>query len=82
MKVVPADATYLMWIDVSKIFRDGIEARDFIRNKTGLFINEGNEYGTAGNNFIRVNLACPFERVKDGMNRLKNAVLLREKNSD
>lgn len=72
--VVPADATYLMWIDVSRVFKDGIEARDFIREKTGLYICEGNEYGKAGDNFIRVNIACPLERVKDGMNRLKKAV--------
>ena len=74
LTVVPADATYLVWIDISRVFEDGIAARDFIRNTTGLFINEGNEYGTAGNNFIRINVACPLERVKDGMNRLKKAV--------
>ncbi len=80
LTVVPADATYLVWIDISRVFGDGIAARDFIRNKTGLFINEGNEYGTAGNNFIRVNVACPLERVKDGMNRLKEAVNLKKSN--
>lgn len=80
LTVVPADATYLVWIDISRVFEDGIAARDFIRNKTGLFINEGNEYGTAGNNFIRVNVACPLERVKDGMNRLKEAVNLKKSN--
>lgn len=80
LTVVPADATYLVWIDISRVFEDGISARDFIRNRTGLFINEGNEYGTAGNNFIRVNVACPLERVKDGMNRLKEAVNLKKSN--
>ncbi|MCQ2578058.1 MAG: pyridoxal phosphate-dependent aminotransferase [Treponema sp.] len=73
LKVVPANATYLVWIDISGIFKDGIEARDFIRKTTGLYICEGNEYGEAGNNFIRMNIACPLERVKDGMNRLKKA---------
>lgn len=78
LKVIPADATYLLWIDISEIFKDGIEARDFIRETTGLYICEGNEYGTAGNNFIRMNIACPLERVKDGLNRLKKAVELKK----
>ena len=74
LTTVSADATYLVWIDISRVFNDGIEARDFIRKNTGLYICEGNEYGEAGKKFIRLNIACPLERVKEGMERLKTAV--------
>lgn len=74
LTVVPADATYLLWVDISQVFEDGIAAYETIREKTGLFINEGNEYGEAGKKFVRINLACPLATVKEGMERLKKAI--------
>ncbi len=75
LHVIKADATYLVWIDISEVFESGIEAYEFIKEKTGLIICEGDEYGEAGKHFIRLNIACPRERVEDGLNRLKRAVL-------
>lgn len=74
LSVVHGDATYLMWIDISEVFKDGAAAYKYIRSKTGLFITAGNEYGKKGENFFRLNVACPFEYVKDGMDRLRRAV--------
>ncbi|MCQ2506099.1 MAG: pyridoxal phosphate-dependent aminotransferase [Lachnospiraceae bacterium] len=74
LHVVKGDATYLLWVDISEVFKDGIEASAYIRSKTGLFITEGNEYGKSGEKFVRINVACPLSVVKDGMERLKNAV--------
>ncbi len=68
------DATYLMWLDISKISRDSEGFCNFLRKETGLFINAGKHYGSAGEGFIRINVATSLNNVKDGMERLKEGV--------
>lgn len=42
----------------------------FLREKTGLFLNDGSQYGMDGEGFLRMNLACPRSLVEDGLKRL------------
>ena len=74
--VVPTEATYLLWIDCHKVCMDSVELTSFIREKTGLYVSDGLEYGENGKAFIRMNVACPFERLKDGLNRFKEGIYL------
>lgn len=74
VKVVSGDATYLIWLDVSQITDDSQKLADFIRKETGLIVSAGSIYRGNGNDFLRINLACPLAMVKDGMQRLKTAV--------
>lgn len=78
LNAVKAEATYLLWIDVSKTGMDGTEFASKLRNKTRLFINDGAEYGKTGIDFVRINLACPRSVLTDAMNRLKKFVLENE----
>ncbi len=77
-EIVPIkqDATYLMWLDISKISNDSEGFCKFLREKTGLFINSGRHYGESGEGFIRINVATQLVNVKDGMDRLKEGVRL------
>lgn len=68
--VIPSQATYLLWIDCSKVCENSVELVQFIRQTTGLYVSDGLEYGENGRQFIRVNVACPYQRVNDGLNRL------------
>ena len=74
IKVVPSDATYLLWLDCSEITEDAEKLCSFIRQNSGLYLTEGEEYGSCGKQFIRMNTACPRERLKDGLDRLKKSV--------
>ena len=74
--LVEGDALYLLWLDFSKITNNTTELRDFIREKTGLFLSDGEEYRGNGLSFLRMNIATQLERVKDGMNRLKKGIEL------
>lgn len=42
----------------------------FLRETTGLYLNSGSQYGTGGEEFLRMNLACPRSIVEDGLKRL------------
>ena len=46
----------------------------YLREKTGLYINDGAEYGECGRPFVRINLATQRERIKEGLDRLKSFV--------
>lgn len=75
VKAVSAEATYLMWLDISSLGKSSDEVAAFIRKETGLYVTEGLEYGEAGRFFLRMNVACTKETLKDGLNRLKEGVL-------
>ena len=66
---VKADATYLMWLDISAV-GDSDKVAAFLREKTGLFVTAGISYGEAGRGFLRINLACPRSVMQDGITRL------------
>lgn len=74
VKVVPSHATYLLWLDCSKLTNDAGKLADFIRNASGLYLTEGEEYGEAGKCFMRMNVACPKARLRDGLQRLKSSI--------
>ena len=48
----------------------------FLREKTGLVLSNGKIYGSAGNGFLRMNLACPRSLLEDGLKRLKEGAEL------
>lgn len=67
--VVKGNATYLLWVNVHQ---NGEIFAEELRKKTGLFINGGGEYGSTGENFVRINLACPQSILKEALNRLSD----------
>ena len=74
LKVVASQATYLMWLDCSRLTDSSEELADVIRESTGLYLSEGGQYGGDGTNFLRLNVACPRSVLEDGLNRLKKGV--------
>lgn len=75
LSVVPSEATYLLWLDCGKLGGDGAEIAQVIRRETGLYLSDGDQYGGNGNQFLRMNLACPHSVMEDGLRRLKAGIL-------
>ncbi|MDE7286083.1 MAG: pyridoxal phosphate-dependent aminotransferase [Lachnospiraceae bacterium] len=74
IKPVAAEATYLIWLDLSSLPGSGKEIGRFLRKKTGLYLTDGGLYGTGGESFLRMNLACPRSMVEDGMRRMQEGI--------
>ena len=70
-KVVPGDATYLVWIDIRKITKDSLIFAKFLKQETGLWLQDGSVYGKGGEGFLRRNVATPLSLLKDGLKRLE-----------
>ena len=73
VKAVPSKSTYLVWLDCTALKGDKEKLAEYIREKTGLFMNAGRMYGAP--DFLRLNVGCPRVYVEDGLNRLKAGVL-------
>ncbi len=74
IKLTPSNATYLLWLNISAFGRDSVDFANRVREKSGLFVSNGAQYRGNGNDFIRLNIACPRSTLKDGLERLKAAV--------
>ena len=72
--MIPCEATYLLWLDCSKITKDADKLQAYIRKTTGLYLSSGSIYGKEGNTFLRMNIATTKARVIDGLKRLKKAI--------
>lgn len=73
VKLVPSKATYLLWLDCSALQRNSRELAADIRKRTGLYLSDGVQYGN-GEAFLRMNIACPAERVRQGLALLEQAL--------
>ncbi len=67
--VVSSEATYLLWIDCSKITDNAEKLTDYLRKNTGLYLSAGNQYRGNGSTFVRMNLACPRKTLIGGIDR-------------
>ena len=68
------EATYLMWIDYRKTGLDEKEMMDRLLHKGFVALDPGTKYGEAGRGFLRMNVACPFDLVKQGVDGIKKAL--------
>ena len=74
LKLIRGDATYLLWIDISKTKLKSEEFAQRLREQTGLFILPGKKYGDVGDDFIRMNIATSKENIKDALKRLETFI--------
>ena len=68
------EGTYLVWVDCSALKQSSEEIVKALLDKEKLLVNDGNMYGEAGKDFIRINIACPRALLIDGLGRLKRVL--------
>ena len=74
IRLVPSQATYLLWLDCQEMQGCAAEFTQYLREYTGLYLSDGQQYGESGCSFIRMNIACPKSRLEDGLKRLAEGV--------
>ena len=68
------DSTYLAWVDVSAYFEKNENLTLFFANQAGVLLEGGNMFVANSDGYIRLNLACPRARLKEGLNRISKAI--------
>ncbi len=74
IRLVPSQATYLLWLDCREMQGCTAEFTQYLREHTGLYLSEGQQYGESGCFFIRMNIACSRSCLEDGLKRLAEGV--------
>ncbi|WP_175074688.1 MalY/PatB family protein [Terribacillus sp. AE2B 122] len=74
IQLAPLEGTYLMWLDCRQMKLEPKELMDFFAQKAKLGFNDGVQFGEAGTGFVRMNIACPPETMRDALDRLKNSL--------
>ena len=72
--VVMLEGTYLVWVDCRGLGLSSREITDILLEKEKVRVNPGSLYGEVGEGFIRLNIACPRDKLIEGLNRLKRGL--------
>ncbi|MEM7532029.1 MAG: PatB family C-S lyase, partial [Chloroflexota bacterium] len=67
------EATYLAWMDCSDCDIEG-NAQEFFVNEGKVGFNAGETFGPGGEDFVRINYACPRSRLEEGLERMRMAL--------
>lgn len=74
LKLIEPEGTYLAWIDCSGLGLTAEELNDLIINKAKLWLDSGDIFGKASEQFQRIVLACPRATLEKAMKQLKEAI--------
>ena len=73
--VTTLEGTYLMWMDIRATGKTSQQVADHLLKHAKVYVNPGTMYGqTAGEGYIRINLATQRSRVEEGIKRIISGV--------
>jgi len=72
--VHPLEGTYLQWMDLRSLGLERKELEKMLQNDAKVYLNLGDMFGVEGEGFVRMNIACPTHVLKEGLERLSNAI--------
>jgi cystathionine beta-lyase len=74
LRVVPAEGTYLVWIDFRELGLSPGDRRELLLNQARVLLDEGELFGPEGEGFERINIACPRSILVEALERIGAAV--------
>ena len=71
VRVTRLEGTYLVWLDILGLELSSQEAHEHLLHEGKVFLCSGTLYGQrAGQGFLRLNIACPRQRLLEGLKRI------------
>jgi cystathionine beta-lyase len=71
------EATYLAWLDCTELVRSGkisASPHEFFLKQAKVALNEGKDFGSGGEGFVRLNFGCPRATLVEALGRMKAAL--------
>ena len=72
IKYIKPEGTYLAWLDFNSLGLNDEDLKSLILNKANIALDGGKLFGSGGEGFQRINVACPKLILEDAMQRIKN----------
>ena len=74
LRMIEPEGTYLIWIDFRRLGLTTDELEGLILHKANLWLDSGAIFGTVGQGFQRINIACPRATLTKALEQLEAAV--------
>jgi len=74
IQVIQPGGTYLIWLDCRKLGMNSEEQAEFFNKKAKVGLAHGMAFGSGGDGFERINIACPRSVLQEALQRMENAV--------
>lgn len=72
LKTTNIEGTYLVWVDIRPTGMTSDALTERLLTNAQVMVNSGTMYGqTAGEGFIRLNIACPRSQMMEGLKRIR-----------
>jgi cystathionine beta-lyase len=74
INVIQPEGTYLVWLDCRDLCFSVKELDGFILQRARVAMNGGHIFGTEGEGFMRLNIACPRSMLRNALHGIEKAV--------
>ena len=74
VKLIEPEGTYLLWLDCRGTGLSPEEQDEVIVQRGRIWLDEGRIFGKGGEGFQRINMACPWSILEEGLKRLAFAL--------
>lgn len=74
IKLVEPQGTYLLWLDFRDLGLTEVQREELLLQKAGLWLDSGMMFGSDGEGFERINIACPRKNLQMAMEKLESAL--------
>lgn len=74
IRMIRPEGTYLVWLDCRALGLDSQSLPRFFLDRARVYLEDGSVFGTAGEGFLRMNIATPRKLVKEALRRMRDAV--------
>ena len=73
VKLIEPEGTYLIWLDFTAYGLTDEHLDDIIIHTANLWLDSGHIFGQGSSGFQRINIACPWQALEKGLERLAAA---------
>jgi cystathionine beta-lyase len=74
LQVMEPEGTYLLWVNCRKLGLTIPELKELMFQKSKVAFSEGSVFGSEGEGYIRINLACPRETLEKALIRFSETI--------
>lgn len=74
IKITRPEGTYLLWLDCSALHMTNEDLNDFFIKKCKVWFNNGESFGKAGANFVRLNIATSRSVLQEAYERIEREI--------
>jgi cysteine-S-conjugate beta-lyase len=74
IKVIKPEGTYMIWLDCRMLEQKAGSLKDFFINKAKVGFNNGTDFGSGGDGFMRMNIGCPRSIIIESLEKINSAV--------